>query len=96
MIIPTEKRWLAKRRLACIEKLGGECILCRFKPTLLPEFNALQFHHPDGNKDKEHTQTVMKNIIAGANEYELLCANCHITANIRDKTRGYWTKYLDP
>ncbi|MFQ5981021.1 MAG: hypothetical protein ACE5OZ_23010 [Candidatus Heimdallarchaeota archaeon] len=52
-------------------------------------------HHSKGNKEKEHHLTATTNILKGNDsDYLLLCANCHVLANIDDGTWSPWIKHL--
>ncbi|MFQ5979896.1 MAG: hypothetical protein ACE5OZ_17330 [Candidatus Heimdallarchaeota archaeon] len=86
-----QKHRFAKRRLKAILLMGGECQKCEFKPKALVEYAIFEIHHPKGNKEKEHHLMAAANILRGnSSDYVLLCANCHIIANINDRTRTSW------
>jgi hypothetical protein len=53
------------------------------------DYRVLQFHHVNGNKQKENKISVLRRIV-NANiiieDIRLLCANCHIIADLNDGT----------
>lgn len=67
----------AKQRQAAIELLGGVCVHCGFSDP-----RALQFDHVKGGgnamyRDGGNFHTVVRAILAGSKEFQLLCANCN-------------------
>ena len=60
-----------------MEYFGGKCTLCGYCKSLA----ALQFHHPDNNKEfgiasGGYTRSYEK-ALAEAEKCILICANCH-------------------
>jgi len=70
------KKHRREKKKKLIEILGGKCEKCGYKKSL----KALEFHHPDDNKEF----TISKNLclkfeilIEEVKRCVLLCANCH-------------------
>src|SRR5690349_3864190 len=60
-----------------VDHFGGQCQMCGYFKSVV----ALQFHHPDDNKEfglaaKGHTMSWEK-ALAEASKCVLICANCH-------------------
>jgi len=66
------------RRLKAIEHLGARCVACGYDADI----RALQIDHIDGGGRKEYLSTgshkMLKAILAGAEGYQVLCANCNV------------------
>jgi len=75
-------KYVQNRRLKfkqeIVDMLGGKCTKCGYNKCL----RAMQFHHPDANKDGAVSALISKKGFIKAKEEakkcELLCANCHI------------------
>lgn len=82
-----QRKFKLRHKLEVFDIYNNKCNNCGETRKIL-----LQFHHTKGKKNKE-TLTVLSRRIAKANkkvdDIELLCANCHILANIRDGTANY-------
>lgn len=71
----TKSRRERKKKL--VAHFGGKCTRCGYSKSVV----ALQFHHPDPNKDfgisdRGVTKSYAK-LLAEAEKCVLLCANCH-------------------
>jgi len=69
-----------RRRMKIIELLGGKCVRCGFI-----DWRALQIDHVNGNGQKDiraqnsilYYKRVLRRILEGSKDYQLLCANCN-------------------
>ena len=82
-----------RQRLQAIEVLGGRCVspTCS-TPGGMTDQRALQFDHISGGGHQrrlagEHIQAVVKAILAGSTDFQLLCANCNY---IKRDEMGEW------
>lgn len=69
-----------KKRL--VEHFGGKCIWCGYDKSVA----ALQFHHPDNNKEFGVSSSSIKSWarkLAEAEKCVLICANCHAEEHAR-------------
>jgi len=64
-------------RMEAMATLGAECVRCGYDA----DFRALQIDHINGGGSAEQRKlgnlAICKKIIAGAEGYQLLCANCN-------------------
>lgn len=72
-----------RQRMAAIEQLGGRCSspTCSV-PGGMADPRALQFDHVDGGgrareRAGENGHRIVKAILAGSTDFQLLCANCN-------------------
>lgn len=73
------RRYNARIRKMLIELLGGHCVKCGFSDS-----RALQVDHINGGGSKENKNLkgmknvqILKKVLGGSKEYQLLCANCN-------------------
>lgn len=83
-----EKERRKRLRLEALTVYGGKCENCN-----IDDIYVLQFHHKNGNSPhdgkREKTRELYARIIRDGRlkDIQLLCANHHILANIRDGTK---------
>gem|GEM_PF-691213 len=68
------------KKIKAINLLGGKCIDCGWKPKTVYEVAAMEFHHPNPNKDFEVSRNLNKkwdSIVSEILKCVLLCSNCH-------------------
>lgn len=75
----SSKKYNKRLKSAVFELLGNECCRCGFSDP-----RALQIDHINGGGGKEkksvtahYYKYILEKILAGSNEYQLLCANCN-------------------
>ena len=79
-----------KRYIKAITILGGECSVCNEE-----DIDVLQIHHKHifdkSNKNKREGRhaTIAKILKGDVEEYELLCANCHVKVT-KNAMREMW------
>lgn len=85
-----------ENRLQMIKLLGGKCIKCGFSDK-----RALQIDHINGGGSKSHSLekgayyfNILKKILEGSSNYQLLCANCNWIKKHEQKEHVP-RKYLD-
>lgn len=73
------RKYSKKRRLELVALLGGKCVKCGFD-----DWRALQVDHVNGGGNRAVKKLVgnkniaiIKDIVGGSTEYQLLCANCN-------------------
>jgi hypothetical protein len=94
-VIETQKKydreWKKNRLKQFAEfKLLRGCDKCGYKKSAY----ALDFHHPDKNKEKQVSSLkncTWERMLSEAAKCELLCKNCH--AEEHEKQGGYYVKY---
>ena len=68
-----------KRKMMCVQILGGECKICGYKKNL----SALSFHHknPDDKSFELNARNIigtsLKGVLKEVKKCEFLCNNCH-------------------
>jgi hypothetical protein len=85
------RRKTRRDRLRCLAALGDLCVACGFKDE-----RALHIDHVHGcgGKDREplgsrYFATILRRILAGSQEYQILCANCNaIKMRVNRETRS--------
>lgn len=77
------------KKIRAINLLGGKCKDCGWKPKNVYEVSAMEFHHPNKDKDFEIGRYLNKkweSLMLEFNKCELLCSRCHrIHHSRRDK-----------
>jgi len=78
------RRWNKKTRLALLALLGNKCIKCG-----IDDYRVLQIDHINGGGTKEYDDVktgtkkanynrfLIKKILDGSAEYQILCSNCN-------------------
>ncbi len=73
-----------ERYFISLRVYGNKCQECGHNNII-----HLEFHHKIGGMNEKHDALLKRISIYGKqNDIELLCANCHINADIRDKTNN--------
>jgi hypothetical protein len=86
------RKYRYKRKIKCVEYLGGKCSRCGYDKSL----RALVFHHRDP-EEKEYGMTQLQNkswvkAKVELDKCDLLCSNCH--AEVHEELEGLEEKNL--
>jgi len=75
------KEWRLDRKKQLVDRRGGQCARCGFKPQSDIEYNALDFNHREPTTKSfniSHSfSRKWETLLAEADKCDILCANCH-------------------
>jgi hypothetical protein len=68
------------KKIRAINLLGGRCVECGWTPQTVFEVSAIEFHHPNKNKDFDVGRYLNKkwdSLVSEILKCQLLCSRCH-------------------
>lgn len=68
------------KKFRAIKLLGGKCFECAWEPQNIYEITAIEFHHPNSDKDFEigrYLNRKWESLISEILKCQLLCSRCH-------------------